>query len=71
MGFLTDMDARARRLGIVETKLAQAAAIFFFLAIVKLVPDIMALSVWWFLGLSAACAVWPLVVFYRREPRES
>jgi hypothetical protein len=57
-------DTRARRLGIIDTKLSQAAAMFLALTIAKLVPDIMDLSVWWFAGLSLACAIRPLVVFY-------
>ncbi|MFO7609956.1 MAG: hypothetical protein R6X35_12310 [Candidatus Krumholzibacteriia bacterium] len=61
-------DTRARRLGILDTKLAQAAAIFLALAVVKLVPQVMELSTWWFLGLAAACAVKPLVTFYGPGP---
>lgn len=64
MSSWTDMDRRARRLGILDTKLAQAAAIFFALAVVKLVPGIMALDVWWFVALAAACAVRPVRTFF-------
>jgi len=60
----TYFDKRARRLGILDTKLAQAAAIFFALAVVKVVPAIMELSAWTFLGLAAICAIRPLITFY-------
>ena len=59
-----DFDMRARRLGILDTKLAQAAAIFFALAVVKLVPQIMSVSVWWFVVLAVGCAIKPLMTFY-------
>ena len=60
----TYFDTRARRLGILDTKLAQGAAIFFALAVVKVVPAIMELSAWTFLGLAAICAIRPLLTFY-------
>ena len=61
-------DSRARRLGIVDTKLAQGAAIFVALVIVKLVPEILDLSIWWFVGLGIACAVRPVLVFFGSDP---
>lgn len=57
-------DKRARRLGILDTKLAQAAAIFFALVIVKLIPRIMEANVWWFVLLAVLCAIKPLITFY-------
>jgi hypothetical protein len=60
-------DKRARRLGILDTKLVQAAAIFFALVIVKLVPQIMELSVWWFVVLAVVCAIKPMITFYRGD----
>ncbi|UCG52943.1 MAG: hypothetical protein JSW58_05125 [Candidatus Latescibacterota bacterium] len=60
-------DRRARGLGILDIKLAQAAAIFFALAIVKLVPQIMELNIWWFVLLAVLCAVKPFATFYSRK----
>ncbi|MDH3197943.1 MAG: hypothetical protein OEO21_06855 [Candidatus Krumholzibacteria bacterium] len=57
-------DTRARRLGILDTKLAQAAAICFAIVIVKLIPQIMQLSIWWFVALAILCAIRPLMTFY-------
>jgi len=57
-------DKRARRLGILDTKLVQAAAIFFALVIVKLVPQIMNLSIWWFALLAIICAIKPIITFF-------
>ena len=61
-------DSRAKRLGIVDTKLVQGAAMFLALVIVKLVPEILSLNVWWFVGLSLACAIRPVFVFFGRGP---
>ena len=60
--------SRARRLGIVDTKLAQGAAMFVALVIVKLVPEILDLNIWWFVGLGIACAIRPLLVFFGSGP---
>lgn len=69
MSLWADMDARARRLGILDTKLVQAAAVFAVLAVVKVVPQIMAVSVWWFVGLAALCAIKPFCTFYIAKNR--
>lgn len=60
-------DERARRLGIVDTKLAQAAAIFTVLLVVKAIPRIMAIDAWWFAGLAVVCAIHPLMTFYGKK----
>ena len=57
-------DKRARRLGILDTKLAQASAICFAFVIAKLVPEIMELSTWWFVLAAILCAIKPLITFY-------
>lgn len=64
MSLLEYFDSRAKRLGIVDTKLVQGAAIFFALVIVKQVPEILELNVWWFIGLCVACAIKPVLVFF-------
>jgi hypothetical protein len=64
MSMLEYFDSRAKRLGIIDTKLVQGAAIFFALVIVKLVPEILELNVWWFVGLCVACAIKPVFGFF-------
>jgi len=61
---LSFFDGRARRLGIIDTKLAQAAAIAFALVLVKLFPRVMELSVWWFVAAAVIFAAKPAVTFY-------
>ncbi len=64
MSLYESLDQRAKRLGIVDIKLAQGAAIFSVLIIVKLVPEILNVSVWWFVALAIACAVKPILTFF-------
>ncbi len=66
MGRFGWMNERVRRVGIWEMKLAQGAAIFVALIVVKLVPQILTVSVWWFVILAALCAIRPICVFYGR-----
>jgi hypothetical protein len=68
MGLWEYFDQRARRLGILDTKLAQASAAFFTLVIVKLVPQIMSVGIGWFALLTILCAVKPLITFYGGRP---
>jgi hypothetical protein len=64
MGLLEDMNQRAKKLGIIDLKLAQGAAMFFALVIAKLIPEIMDLSIWWFVALLVVCAIRPFYVFW-------
>ena len=61
------MDQRIKKFGIVDEKLAQAAAIFFALIIVKLKPEIMNINIWWFVALLILTAIKPLYVFYIKK----
>jgi len=65
MGILEDMNERAKKLGIIDIKLAQMAAAFSALVIVKLIPQIMDLSIWWFAGLLVICAIKPFYAFWK------
>lgn len=62
-----DMNQRIKKFGIIDEKLAQLAAIFFALIIVKLIPQILELSIWSFVVLLIACAIKPLYVFYIKK----
>ncbi len=64
MGLLENMNRRVKKFGIIDVKLAQGAAMFFVLIIAKLIPDIMDLSIWWFVGLLVLCAIKPFYVFW-------
>ena len=64
---LAKMDARVEDFGVLDIKLAQGAAIFLVLTVVKLFPQIMSLSVWWFVILMIGCAIRPVWLFSRGE----
>jgi hypothetical protein len=64
MGLLEDMDKRVKKFGIIDVKLAQGAAMFVALIIAKLIPQIMDLSIWWFVLLLVICAIKPFYVFW-------
>lgn len=55
---------RVRRMNIFEVKLVQTAAICAALVIVKLVPAIMSISIWWFVALMIITAIRPLIVVF-------
>ena len=67
MGFRENMDQRVKRFGIVDVKLAQGAAMFVALIIAKLIPQIMDVSLWWFVVLLVGCAMKPAHVFWAKE----
>ena len=58
---------RVKKFTFWDVKLAQWAAVGFALIIVKLFPQIMTLSIWWFVGLLVVCAVRPAYVFYLKK----
>ena len=67
MGFLEDLTRRVRRFDIFDVKLAQGAAACFVLIIAKLIPDVMNISIWWFVVLLILCAAKPFYVFWFKE----
>ena len=67
MGLLEDMTRRVRRLDSFDVKLAQLSAAFFVLIIAKLIPDIMNISIWWFVVLLILCSAKPFYVFWFKE----
>ncbi len=67
MTIFEDMNQRVKRLTIFDIKLVQACAMLVILIIVKLIPQIMRLSIWWFAALLVLCAIRPLYVFYFKK----
>jgi hypothetical protein len=60
------LNDRAKRLNIFDVKLIQGCGIFFALIIVKIFPEIMELSIWWFVGLLVVFAIRPIYLFFVR-----
>ncbi len=67
MKILDFFNQRIRRLNIFDVKLAQGAAIFLALVIVKLIPEILTIDIWWFIALTIFCAVRPVYVFFLKN----
>ncbi len=67
MGLLEDMDKRVKKFSLIDVKLAQGAAMFVALIVAKLIPQIMDLSIWWFVLLLVICAIRPVYVFWFKE----
>ena len=55
---------KVQKFTIFDVKLAQGAAMAVMLIIVKFIPEIMSVSVWWFVALAALCALRPLYAMY-------
>ena len=64
MGLMDNLNQRIKRVNILDVKLAQGTAMFFTLIIVKLIPRIMTINIWWFVGLMILCAIRPFYVFW-------
>jgi len=64
MGLLEDLNRRVRKFDFVDVKLAQFCAFFLAFVIAKIIPDIMNLSIWWFIVLLVLCAIKPFCVFW-------
>ncbi|MFX0200498.1 MAG: hypothetical protein ACFFCW_30640 [Candidatus Hodarchaeota archaeon] len=67
MGIFEYMNERVKKMNIFDVKLAQGCAIFLALIIVKILPQIMSINVWWFVCLLVLCATRPLYAFYIKK----
>ncbi len=60
MKYIDNMNQRVKKMSIIDVKLAQGAAMFLVLIIVKLFPQIMGINIWWFVIALVACVIKPL-----------
>ncbi len=67
MRFLKNMNKRVKKFTILDLKLAQCSAMFVALIIVKLIPKIMNISIWWFVALLVLFAIKPFYVFWVKK----
>ena len=58
---------KVRTLTIVDLKLIQVGSMALILILAKLIPQIMSLSIWWFVAVAIICCVRPLYVFWIRR----
>ncbi len=64
MSMIEHWNRKVKKFTIFDVKLAQAAAMAFVLIIVKVFPQIMALSIWWFVALAVVCALRPIYAMW-------
>jgi hypothetical protein len=69
MSWVDYWNRKVRTLTIVDLKLVQVASMALILVVVKLFPQIMSLSIWWFVALLIVCALRPLYVFWVRDDK--
>ncbi|MFH1373125.1 MAG: hypothetical protein ABII79_04955 [bacterium] len=58
---------RVRKLNIFDVKLVQGAAMCVMLILVKLIPQIVTISIWWFVVFCVICALRPCYVFFLKK----
>ena len=56
-----------KKFTIFDVKLAQGAAMAFVLIIVKFFPQIMSVSIWWFVAFAVVCALRPTYTMWTKE----
>ena len=59
MSMIDYWNRKVKSFTIFDVKLAQGAAMAFALIIVKLFPQTMSLSIWWFVAFAVVCALRP------------
>ena len=67
MGIIRVANERVRKFNIFDVKLVQGAAMCVMLILVKLIPQIVTISIWWFVVLCVACALRPCYVFFLKK----
>ncbi|MCK4237200.1 MAG: hypothetical protein KAX38_08780 [Candidatus Krumholzibacteria bacterium] len=67
MEILKYWDKRVKNFGIIDLKLVQGTTIFLALIVVKLIPDIMNVNIWWFVALFFICVIKPFYVFFIKK----
>ena len=67
MSMIEYWNRKVKKFTIFDVKLAQGAAMAFVLIIVKFFPEIMNLSMWWFVAFAVVCALRPVYAMWLKE----
>ncbi|MGB3340322.1 MAG: hypothetical protein WBB37_02440 [bacterium] len=67
MSIMKSMNECAKKLSILDIKLAQGAAMCLMLIIAKLFPQILRIDIGWFIALALLLAIKPLISFYGKK----
>ncbi len=64
MKIISWMNDRIKKFTIFDIKLVQGAAMCVILIIVKLIPQIMTIGIWWFVVLAIVFGIRPMYLMY-------
>ncbi|MCK4226662.1 hypothetical protein KAX29_07210 [candidate division WOR-3 bacterium] len=67
MAILSNVNERVKRFSIIDIKLIQCTAMFITLIVVKLIPGIMNINIWWFVILLVISVIKPIYVMYIKK----
>ena len=67
MSIFKQFDRRVKKFNFFDIKLVQGTTIFVVLIVVKLIPQILNINIWWFVVLFIVCLIKPLYVFYIKK----
>ena len=67
MGILENANERVKKFSILDVELSQFVAIFATLIIVKLIPQIININIWWFVVCFVICVIKPFCVFFVKK----
>ena len=67
MGILENANEKVKKFSILDVELSQFIAIFATLIIVKLIPQIMNINIWWFVACFIICVIKPVCVFFVKK----
>ena len=60
-------NSRVKMLNIFDLKLLQATVMFLAIIIVKLIPRILEIDIWWFVAVLVLCLIKPFYVFFFKK----
>jgi hypothetical protein len=67
MEFFGDLNQKVKKFSFFDIKMIQFTTLFAALILVKLVPEILKVNIWWFVALLIVCLVKPLFVFFQKR----
>ena len=67
MEFFGGLNQKVKKFSFFDIKLIQFTTLFAALILVKLVPEILKVNIWWFVVLLVVCLIKPLFVFFQKK----
>ncbi len=67
MEFFGALNQMVKKFSFFDIKMIQFTTLFAALILVKLVPEILKVNIWWFVVLFVVCLIKPLFVFFQKK----